>query len=114
MSTFRLTIETPEATPFAEDVESLVIPGVAGLYGVLAGHAPMTGGVESGILAVRQGGQDRYFVVGPGVADISRQGVKLLVAALLSATHELDAADRLAVYKREAAEPPRVSVEGMS
>jgi len=113
MSTFQLTIETPEATPFAEEVDSMVIPGVRGRYGVLPGHARMTGGVATGVLAVRQGGQPRWFAVGPGVAQIEPKRVRLLVAALISAAHELDAEDRVDVYAREAAEPPRVSVEGL-
>jgi F-type H+-transporting ATPase subunit epsilon len=113
MSVFQLVIETPEATAFTEDVESLVLPGVRGRYGVLAGHAPMAGAVATGVLALRQAGQERWFAVGPGLAEIGPRRVRLLVAAVMPAVHELDASDRAEAYAREAAEPPRVSVEGL-
>ncbi|NKB25236.1 MAG: ATP synthase F1 subunit epsilon [Kiritimatiellae bacterium] len=78
MSSFKLTIITPEGTAFENEVESLVAPGSQGFFGILAHHAPMVANLKLGTLTLTQGGQAKYFVIGNGVLEVSDNEVSIL------------------------------------
>lgn len=94
MRTFKLSIRTPEAVVFEGDVESLVVPGLRGLFGVLGGHAPMVAGVSAGVLAVQAAGQPSYFVVGDGTFDVRHNQASLLVDTAEGAASRAEAGDK--------------------
>lgn len=71
MATFHLTIVTPAATAFDGEAESLVAPGELGSFGILAHHAPMIAGLETGIMTIKSGGTTSYFVTGEGVLEVN-------------------------------------------
>jgi len=79
MNSFDVEILTPVARVFAGTVESLVLPGEAGSFGVLAGHVPLLARLSAGRIMVRQGVQERYFHCGPGVANVDSKHVAVLV-----------------------------------
>ena len=95
MSTFNLAIITPEGTRFEGAVESVVVPGVNGLFGVLAHHAPMVSALATGVLTVTQEGQASLFVVSGGVAEVTPEGVTVLADQAVKATDPGDVEQKL-------------------
>ncbi|MFH1476197.1 MAG: ATP synthase F1 subunit epsilon [Verrucomicrobiota bacterium] len=79
MSSFALEIMTPVRRVFAGEVESLVLPGAEGSFGVLAAHVPLMARLTAGRIMVRQGETEHYFNCGPGVADVDSKYVAVLV-----------------------------------
>jgi len=71
MDTFRMKISTPESCVFDGPVESLVAPGVAGAFGVLAHHAPMIAAIDEGVLRASAAGVSIFFSVGKGVLEVT-------------------------------------------
>jgi F-type H+-transporting ATPase subunit epsilon len=110
---FRLSIRTPEALVCSEDVDALVVPGGAGLYGVLQGHAPLVGGVAPGILKAQRGKETLFYLVGEGVADVDGEQVTILADTAVHATGLEDAAARLAAHLKQRAEPALVAEESL-
>ena len=84
MAAFRTRIVTPESCAFDAEVESLVVPGVDGFYGVLSHHAPMIAAVGAGILKVSTGGTDVFFSVGKGVLEVGEKNVLILTDRAVS------------------------------
>ena len=79
MTAFAVEILTPVRRVFTGEVESLVLPGAEGSFGVLAGHVSLLAGLAAGRIMARQGAQEHYFHCGPGVADVDRKHVTVLV-----------------------------------
>jgi F-type H+-transporting ATPase subunit epsilon len=79
MTSFAVEILTPARRMFAGESESIVLPGSAGSFGVLAGHVPLLARLTAGRIMVRQGEQEHYFNCGPGVADVDQRHVTVLV-----------------------------------
>lgn len=76
-----LTIVTPEGTRYDGPVESVVVPGTEGDFGVLPGHERFLAPVRIGEVEVR-GGSDparRWAAVSDGFADVNAERVVLLV-----------------------------------
>lgn len=82
MNSFDVEIMTPACRVFAGAVESLVLPGSEGSFGVLAGHVPMLARLAAGRIMVRQGEQEHYFHCGPGVANVDPKHVTVLVDSM--------------------------------
>lgn len=108
---------SPERELFHGDVDSVVVPGSEGEFGVLPNHAPVMSVIKPGALRVlNEGGERRIFVNG-GFADVTPEGLTVLaedavdiadvdaaeVEAQLKAAQE-DLRDANTDAKREAAE----------
>lgn len=94
--TFTLSIATPQARVFcAGDVESVVVPGVDGSFGILANHAPMMAVVACGVLKARRAGRDEFFALGNGTLEVKRNCVNVCVEAAEPAAGEAEARVRL-------------------
>ena len=78
VKTLRLNVVTPEREALARDVETVVLPGEAGSFGVLPGHAPLVAALRPGLLRYRAGGETREFAVGGGYAEITGGRVTVL------------------------------------
>jgi len=76
-----LTIVTPEGTRYDGQVESVVVPGSEGDFGVLPGHERFLAPVRIGELEVRSNHQPgrRWAAVSSGFADVGAERVVLLV-----------------------------------
>ncbi len=70
---------SPERLLLSRAVEMVVVPGVEGDFGVLAGHAPLISTVRPGIIEVHEDGKitDRIFVAG-GVAEVNAERCTVL------------------------------------
>jgi F-type H+-transporting ATPase subunit epsilon len=77
--TVDLTIVTPSGPAYRGDVDSVVLPGSEGDFGVLPGHARLISTVRPGVISVFQNGKvtDRIFVEG-GFAEVTGTGCTVL------------------------------------
>ena len=76
-----LTIVTPEGTRYDGLVDSVVVPGTEGDFGVLPGHERFLAPVRIGEVEVRSSADRtrRWAAVSDGFADVSAERVVLLV-----------------------------------
>lgn len=82
METIRLEIVTPERLAFSEDVRSVTLPGVAGAMTILPRHAPLMTLLQPGELLIRRtNGEEVYYAVGGGVAEVRPDKVVVLADA---------------------------------
>jgi F-type H+-transporting ATPase subunit epsilon len=77
--TVKFELVSPERLLFSADVESVVVPGSEGDFGVLPGHARLISTVRPGVISVFQNGKvtDRIFVEG-GFAEVTGTGCTVL------------------------------------
>jgi F-type H+-transporting ATPase subunit epsilon len=78
MPTFHFDLVSPEKLVFSGEVDQVDIPGAAGDFGVLAGHAPLLAMIKPGILVILGQGGPQRIVVGGGFADVNHQGLTVL------------------------------------
>ena len=83
MTSFHLTIVTPEAVFFKGEVLSLVAPGQSGSFGVLANHAPLISNLTSGVFTfTSQESGKKMYQIGAGFLDILKNKVTLLTTSI--------------------------------
>ena len=77
--TVKFELVSPERLLFSADVESVVVPGTEGDFGVLPGHARLISTVRPGVISVFQNGKvtDRIFVEG-GFAEVTATACTVL------------------------------------
>jgi F-type H+-transporting ATPase subunit epsilon len=88
--TVKFELVSPERLLFSADVESVVVPGTEGDFGVLPGHARLISTVRPGVISVFENGKvtDRIFVEG-GFAEVTGTGCTVLAEHAVPVT-ELD------------------------
>jgi F-type H+-transporting ATPase subunit epsilon len=91
MATFHFELVSPERLVFAGEVTQVDVPGEAGEFGVLAGHAPYIATLKPGILTVFGDGAPRRIVVRGGFAEVGPDGLTVLAEQAMPAS-EVDAA----------------------
>ena len=75
----QLTIVTPEGRAYQGEVESVVLPGVEGAFGVLENHEPFLTALQIGELELH-GAEERHAAVGSGFAEIHGAEVSVMVS----------------------------------
>ena len=86
MSDYNLQIISPERVEFEGSVESLVAPGQAGYFGVLANHTPMLSNLTEGDLTVRSAsGEEKKYHISGGFLEVHQNHVIVLVQEIDSA-----------------------------
>ena len=78
MSTFNVSLVSPEKLLFAGQVNQVDLPGVEGDFGVLAGHAPIIAKLRPGIVTAIAGSVSERFVVFGGLAEFSQEELTIL------------------------------------
>src|SRR5215831_7371968 len=73
-----LTVVTPERAIVHERVDELQIPGAAGYFGVLPGHAPLFSELKIGEVSYRQGDRWFYISVAWGFVEVQPDQVRIL------------------------------------
>ena len=105
MATFHFDLVSPEKLLFSGEVEQVDVPGSEGVFGVLAGHAPLVSLLRPGILTVHAGGGSERIVVLGGFVEVSAEGLTVLADVATSvedidqamiATHVKDMEERAA------------------
>jgi F-type H+-transporting ATPase subunit epsilon len=100
---FELVIVTPQSEAFRGRVESVVLPGSEGDFGVLEGHERFLSPLRQGEVEIRTGSQTQYAAIAAGFARVEGQSVSVLVDDC-DLAEEIDvAAERAAEEAAEAA-----------
>ena len=96
MSTYYLSIISPQGRAFEGQVNSLVAPGAQGSFGILAKHTPYIATLKSGVLKIVQNGGDKFFALANGVLEVNSKGSVLILSDLAASakSHE-DAEDKI-------------------
>src|SRR5262245_4757667 len=84
-----LTVVTPERAIVHEQVDELQIPGAAGYFGVLPGHAPLFSELKIGEVSYRQGDHWFFVSVAWGFVEVQPNQVRIL-AETAERAHEID------------------------
>jgi F-type H+-transporting ATPase subunit epsilon len=106
--TIDLTIVTPERSVVHEQIEELQVPGAAGYFGVLPGHAPLFSELKVGEVSYRQGNRWSFLAVAWGFVEVQPNQVRIL-AETAERAQEIDI-DRATRAKQRAEE--RISKGG--
>ncbi|SDU47214.1 F0F1 ATP synthase subunit epsilon [Stappia sp. ES.058] len=76
---FQFELVSPERLLLSEEATQVVVPGVEGEFGVMAGHAPMMSTLRPGVLTVsRPSSADETFFVRGGFAEAGPKGLTVL------------------------------------
>jgi len=78
MSTFQVSLVSPEKLLFDGQVDQVDLPGVEGDFGVLAGHAPIIAMLRPGLITAIAGGARNRFVLFGGLAEFSNEQLTVL------------------------------------
>ena len=99
---FTCNIVTQERTVFSGEVKSVSLPGTEGRMGILPNHSPLLTTLGFGEVLVRtEGGEEQYFAIGGGYAEVQPDNIIVLADSAEQAEEiDLDRAERA----REAAE----------
>ena len=84
-NTLKLEIVTPEAETYSEEVEMVTLPGVEGEMGIFPMHVPLMTQIVAGEVSVRKNGEDHFFAVGDGFAEITGNHVAILTDMAVAA-----------------------------
>jgi F-type H+-transporting ATPase subunit epsilon len=92
MATFHFELVSPERLIFSGEVTQVDVPGEAGDFGVLAGHAPYIATLKPGVLTIFGTGAPQRIVVRGGFAEAGPAGLTVL-AEEATPVSEIDAAE---------------------
>jgi len=81
MALIYLEVVTPEKVVVSREVDTVVIPGTEGEFGILPGHIPFLSGVLPGELRYEAEGKKEFMALAEGFAEISNDRVSVLVDA---------------------------------
>jgi F-type H+-transporting ATPase subunit epsilon len=97
MSKLNVELVTPEALLFSSDVEMVVVPGVKGYFGVLAGHSPMISSLRPGIVDVYEAGAQisKRIFIADGFAEVNQERCTILARKAVDVTGNDEEASRL-------------------
>ncbi len=97
MNTYPLSIVTPNGQVFADQVTSLIAPGIAGFLGVLAGHAPCVVFLKKGPLTIKKKDVERFYAIGPGVLEVDGPSHVIILCGYAAQQHSFEEAKRHAM-----------------
>ena len=97
----RCEIVSQDKLVYQGDADIVVLPGTDGEMGILPRHAPLLTTLKFGVITVRAQGQETYFTVAGGVAEIQPEIITVLA----------DAAENVAEIDVERAETARKRAE---
>ena len=80
MADLHFELVTPDRLVRSDEVHMVVVPGVEGEFGVMAGHAPVMTVLKDGALKVYKsaGGQPESITVSGGFAEVGDKGLTVL------------------------------------
>lgn len=106
----RCEIVSQDRMVYEGDADIVLVPGEAGIMGILPNHAPLLSTLKFGILTVRSGGEEEHFTVAGGVVEVQPDLITVLADAAEN-VREIDvtraeAARRSAEEYLQAGPPP--------
>lgn len=66
---------------FSGDVDEIILPGVQGEFGVLPNHSPLLSMLQYGVITIKKGGDEQFFTVAGGIAEVTPKQVNVLADA---------------------------------
>ncbi len=96
--TLRLEVVSPDGRVFADDVDSVVVPGIEGELGILPHHTPLVTALGTGELRIRQAGTVQFMLISGGFVEVRPDKVVVL-AFVAEHSDEIDAAAAAAARK---------------
>lgn len=76
----KLKVISPERIVFCGDVERVTVPGTAGEFEILTGHAPIISSLEHGqVTYLPAGGELEQLAIAGGFAEVQKNVVSLCV-----------------------------------
>lgn len=76
----KLKIASPLRVEYDGEVESVAVPGTAGRFEILPGHAPIVSSLDKGVVAYRPAGSGAVELpVHGGFVEVKRDNVSLCV-----------------------------------
>jgi F-type H+-transporting ATPase subunit epsilon len=97
----RCEIVTQEKLVYSHDVESVNLPGIEGRMGILPNHSSLLTVLDFGEIIIRRNGQEEYFAIGGGFAEVQPDKVIILAD---SAEHAEEIDEQRAAAARVRAE----------
>ncbi len=73
-------IITPDKELFSGEADSIVVPGIDGLLGVLNHHAPLLSSLKQGSVKVVSKKQEQFFEINGGVVEVLNNNVIILAS----------------------------------
>lgn len=73
-----LEIVTPEKEVFSDEVDTAVLPGIAGELGILPQHIPLVTVIKPGELSYTKGGKTEYLAVGEGFIEVQPDRIAVM------------------------------------
>ena len=77
-ATLKLEIVTPAGTVYAEDMEMVTLPGVAGQMGIYPRHVPLMTQLVPGEMIAHKEGRDLFIATGEGLIEVTARRVAIL------------------------------------
>lgn len=71
-------IVTQERTVYSSEVDYVSLPGTEGVMGILPNHSPLLTALSFGEVMVRKDGDEEFFAIGGGFAEINPEQVIIL------------------------------------
>lgn len=76
---FQLSVVAPDRAVVEEASTSVVVPGIDGYFGLLAGHVPLIAALKPGVMEYTDPSNNRHHVyVGGGFIEVSGSRVSIL------------------------------------
>jgi F-type H+-transporting ATPase subunit epsilon len=97
-----LEIVTPERLAYQGDVDTVVIPGSEGEFGVLQNHIPLMTQIKPGELVITVGPKKEYLAVGEGFATVTGSRVNILTDMAIESAHIDEGAAEAAIERARA------------
>jgi len=97
--TIRCEIVSQDRTVFQDDVDIILLPGMAGEMGILPHHAPVLTLLKYGVIKIRHHGREDLIAVSGGLAEVQPDIVTILADAAEN-IEEIDVVRAQAAKKR--------------
>lgn len=101
MSKIHLEIVTPEGRVYAEDVDTVVIPGIEGELGILPQHVPLMTRILPGELTVFNNGHKVHLAVGEGFLEVTQTRISVLADMAIKEEDIDESAVEVAIRRAE-------------
>ncbi len=76
----KIDVLTPERKVYSGEIQSVLLPGVNGMFEILDNHAPIVSALGQGTVRLREtDGKDVSFEVEKGFVEVLKNEVSLLV-----------------------------------
>jgi len=77
----RCEIVSQDRRVYSGEADIVVVPGSAGVMGILPKHAPVLSTLQFGVITVRLKGEEHHFTVAGGVVEVESDQVTILADA---------------------------------